>query len=61
MKLANHGGRAALVLDDGIADISDASGGRFGPDPMSVYDDWAAFAARRAAGASRCISKSAHF
>jgi hypothetical protein len=32
MKLANHGGRAALVLDDGIAVISEASGGRFGPD-----------------------------
>jgi hypothetical protein len=35
MKLANNGGRAALVLDDGIADISEGSGGRFGPDPMA--------------------------
>lgn len=43
MKLVNHDGRAALVLDDGIADVADASGGRFGPDPMSVYDDWPAF------------------
>ena len=43
MKLANHDGRAALVLDDSIADVHDASGGRFGPDPMSVYDDWPAF------------------
>jgi 2,4-diketo-3-deoxy-L-fuconate hydrolase len=43
MKLANHGGRAAIVLDDTIADVHDASGGRFGPDLASVYDDWAAF------------------
>ena len=43
MKLANHGGRAVLVIDDAIADVEEASGGRFGPDPMAVYDDWAAF------------------
>jgi 2,4-diketo-3-deoxy-L-fuconate hydrolase len=44
MKLANHGGRAALVLDDSIADVHDASDGRFGPDLMPLYDDWDAFA-----------------
>ena len=44
MKLANHGGRAVLVLDDAIADVEEASGGRFGPDPMRVYDDWPSFA-----------------
>lgn len=43
MKIANHGGRAALVIADGIADIAEVSGGRFGPDPMSVYDDWESF------------------
>jgi 2,4-didehydro-3-deoxy-L-rhamnonate hydrolase len=43
MKLANHGGRAVLVFDDATADVAEASGGRFGPDPMSVYDDWPAF------------------
>jgi 2,4-didehydro-3-deoxy-L-rhamnonate hydrolase len=43
MKLANHDGRAAIVLDDSIADVHDASGGRFGPDLTSVYDDWPAF------------------
>ena len=43
MKLANHGGRAALVLDDSIADVADVSGGRFGPDLTRVYDHWAAF------------------
>lgn len=44
MKLANHGGRAVLVLNDAIADVEEASGGRFGPDLMSVYDDWPSFA-----------------
>ena len=44
MKLANYDGRAALVLDGSMADVHDASGGRFGPDPMSLYQDWPAFA-----------------
>ncbi len=43
MKLANHDGRLALVLDDGIADVHTASDGRFGPDPMAAFDDWPAF------------------
>jgi 2,4-diketo-3-deoxy-L-fuconate hydrolase len=41
MKLANVGGRAALVLEDGIADLATVSDGRVGPDPMSVYEHWA--------------------
>ena len=43
MKLANHGGRAALIVDASIADVHEASGGRFGPDLMGVYEDWSAF------------------
>jgi len=43
MRLANCKGRAAVVLGDAIADVADASDGRFGPDPMSVYEDWEAF------------------
>ena len=43
MKLANVNGRAALVFGDGVTDVATASGGRFGPDPMAVYDDWPAF------------------
>lgn len=43
MKLANCDGRAVLVLGDEIADIAETSAGRFGPDPMGVYDDWPAF------------------
>ena len=43
MKLANANGRAVVVLDDRIVDVAEVSGGRFGPDPMAVYDDWNAF------------------
>jgi 2-keto-4-pentenoate hydratase/2-oxohepta-3-ene-1,7-dioic acid hydratase in catechol pathway len=45
MKIANCKGRAALVLGDHIVDIATASNGRFGPDPMRLYDDWPAFTA----------------
>jgi 2-keto-4-pentenoate hydratase/2-oxohepta-3-ene-1,7-dioic acid hydratase in catechol pathway len=45
MKLANVDGRAAIVCNDSVADVHEVSGGRFGPDPMSVFDDWPAFAA----------------
>jgi 2-keto-4-pentenoate hydratase/2-oxohepta-3-ene-1,7-dioic acid hydratase in catechol pathway len=44
VKIANANDRAVLVLGDEIADIATASGGRFGPDPMGVYDEWGAFA-----------------
>jgi 2,4-didehydro-3-deoxy-L-rhamnonate hydrolase len=43
MKTANLAGRLAVVLDDGVADVATASDGRFGPDPMSAFDDWTAF------------------
>jgi 2-keto-4-pentenoate hydratase/2-oxohepta-3-ene-1,7-dioic acid hydratase in catechol pathway len=43
VRLANSKGRAALVLDDEIADIADMTGGQFGPDPMSIFENWAAF------------------
>ncbi|MFN8040857.1 MAG: fumarylacetoacetate hydrolase family protein [Acidimicrobiales bacterium] len=45
MKIATVADRAVLVLGDEIADIAAASDGRFGPDPMSLYDDWDAFVA----------------
>jgi 2-keto-4-pentenoate hydratase/2-oxohepta-3-ene-1,7-dioic acid hydratase in catechol pathway len=45
MKLANQGGRAVLVFDNTIADVHEVTGGRFGPDPMTVFDDWPAFVA----------------
>ncbi len=51
MKIANLDGHLVLVLPDGVVDVAAASGGRFGPDPMSAYDDWSAFVAW-AAGAT---------
>jgi 2-keto-4-pentenoate hydratase/2-oxohepta-3-ene-1,7-dioic acid hydratase in catechol pathway len=43
LKLASVNGRAALVLGDEIADVATASEGRFGPDPMALYDEWDVF------------------
>jgi 2-keto-4-pentenoate hydratase/2-oxohepta-3-ene-1,7-dioic acid hydratase in catechol pathway len=45
MKIANSDGRAVLVLvlGDEIADIAEATDGRFGPDPMDVYANWVEF------------------
>ena len=43
MKLANVAGRAALVLGDQVADVAAASDGRFGADPMNLYDQWDEF------------------
>lgn len=45
MKIANYDGRLALVIDGGVVDVAKASDNRFGPDPMSAYDDWDAFVA----------------
>ncbi|MDQ7810956.1 fumarylacetoacetate hydrolase family protein [Amycolatopsis sp. A133] len=41
MRLANVGGRAALITGDRALDVFDAGG--FGPDPMAVLADWTAF------------------
>lgn len=43
MKLANLAGRAALVFGDTVADVAEASDGRFGPDPMDLYARWVPF------------------
>lgn len=40
MKLANHAGRLALVVDGGLVDVHAASEGRFGPDPATAYERW---------------------
>lgn len=45
MKIANYDGRLALVIDEAVVDVAKASDNRFGPDPMSAYDDWDAFVA----------------
>jgi 2,4-diketo-3-deoxy-L-fuconate hydrolase len=43
MKIANLDHRAVLVVDDDVADIAIASGGRFGPDPMAIWERWDEF------------------
>ncbi|MBY8859235.1 fumarylacetoacetate hydrolase family protein [Nocardia sp. CA2R105] len=47
MRIANLSGRLVLVSADGSAavDVEQASAGRFGPDPQSIYDVWAEFSA----------------
>lgn len=46
MRIANLGGRAALVTGvDRALDVAELSDGSFGPDPHSLLDDWAAFLA----------------
>ncbi|MQY22276.1 fumarylacetoacetate hydrolase family protein [Nocardia macrotermitis] len=47
MRIANLSGRLVLISADGSAalDVEQASSGRFGPDPQSVYDVWEEFAA----------------
>jgi 2,4-didehydro-3-deoxy-L-rhamnonate hydrolase len=40
MKLATVHGRLALVIDGGTVDVHDASGGRFGPDPLAGFERW---------------------
>jgi 2-keto-4-pentenoate hydratase/2-oxohepta-3-ene-1,7-dioic acid hydratase in catechol pathway len=58
VKIANSNGRAVLVIGDEIADVAEASGGRFGPDPSRLYDDWTdfvAFAASVSSGTARLV------
>lgn len=43
MKIANSAGRSVIVIDEMTVDIATASEGCFGPDMMSVYDNWDEF------------------
>ncbi len=43
MRIATLSGRAVLLAGDRALDVETASGGRFGPDPMTVLDRWADF------------------
>jgi 2,4-diketo-3-deoxy-L-fuconate hydrolase len=45
MQMLNCAGRLAVATRHGIVDVGAASGGRFGPDPQSAFDDWPAFCA----------------
>jgi 2,4-didehydro-3-deoxy-L-rhamnonate hydrolase len=40
MRIGNLAGRAVLLTADGALDVHKASGGRFGPDPQSLYEHW---------------------
>ncbi|GAA2012414.1 fumarylacetoacetate hydrolase family protein [Nakamurella flavida] len=51
MRIATIRGRLALLGTDGPVDVAEASDGRFGPDPQSVFADWPAF--REWAGTAR--------
>jgi 2-keto-4-pentenoate hydratase/2-oxohepta-3-ene-1,7-dioic acid hydratase in catechol pathway len=44
VRLANAGGRAALVQGDRLIDVEQASQGRFAADPMAALAQWDAFA-----------------
>lgn len=44
MRLANVGGRAALVVGDGLVDVETCSDRKFGPDLRSIYERWTEFA-----------------
>lgn len=52
MRIANLDHRLVLLRDGGAVDVHTASGGRFGPDPQSAFDNWPEFArwAQDAAG-----------
>jgi len=43
LRIGNLSGRLALFTAAGAVDVENASGGRFGPDPQAVYDDWDEF------------------
>ena len=40
MRIANVSGRATTFVDGHPVDIAEASGGRFGPDPMALFPVW---------------------
>jgi 2,4-diketo-3-deoxy-L-fuconate hydrolase len=43
MKIATAAGRAVIVIGDATVDIATASEGCFGPDMMSIFDNWEDF------------------
>ena len=45
MRVAQHAGRAVLVVGDEIVDVETASAGRFAPDPQALYERWDEFVA----------------
>lgn len=45
MRFANVQGRLSLLVNGTAVDVAESSGGRFGPDPQSIWSEWDAFVA----------------
>lgn len=43
MRIAHLAGRAVLLTETGAVDIEEASAGRFGPGPQTLFEEWEAF------------------
>ena len=43
MRIATINHRAHLIIGDGAVDVHAASGGRFGPQPAALFEQWAEF------------------
>jgi 2-keto-4-pentenoate hydratase/2-oxohepta-3-ene-1,7-dioic acid hydratase in catechol pathway len=43
VKIASIDDRAVLVVDDTVVDVAASSDGRFGPDPMDLFEQWDRF------------------
>lgn len=43
MRVSNLAGRPVLSTPPGCVDVVEASGGRFGPDPLGALEQWAVF------------------
>lgn len=43
MRIANIDGRLMLATPTGFIDVAQVSDGEYGPDPQSIFEDWAAF------------------
>ncbi len=56
MRFAVLNDRAVVLDAGGVVDVDEASHGRFGPDPMTCYDQWSSFLAW-AAGTSSAIHR----
>ncbi|MBB4641562.1 fumarylacetoacetate hydrolase family protein [Rhizorhapis suberifaciens] len=45
MRFANFDNRAALIVEGGVVDVEEASGGQFSADPAGAFQNWKKFSA----------------
>ena len=57
MRIGNLDGRVVILTTNGAVDVQRASDGRFGPEPQSVYEQWAEFTAWAAAAGSTALAE----